>query len=437
MKISKSTFIWAVSFTLVGLGIVVLLIAPTGIDTPEPSPVQEIYYADNISAAHQQILDRFNREYQGKIRVIPVNLPFSKFSTNERKELLTRALRSKSDRIDVFAVDVIWVPRFARWTMPLTPYFSEEEIQGILPIALKSCYMNGKLYAVPLYTDVGVMYYRRDLISRLANSERIEQKIQNSLTWRELIHLGRRLGQTGRPFYVFPADNYEGLVCSFVEGMANFGKTFLDSTGLHLTVPEAIKTLRLLVDLVNRYRLTPSEAVHFDEVEGYYFAVQHDAYFLRGWPGFLEHNRELLQDYHLLDKIWLAPLPHFSGGKPAFVIGGWNLMISRFSRNKDAALKLVKFFLREDNQKLLHQIGGYIPIQQSVYRDSAFVNSARELQNYRRLLRHGVHRPYFVQYTKISDVLSFYLKQAIAGHLSPQTALQMAQDEIQKQVFSK
>jgi multiple sugar transport system substrate-binding protein len=32
--------------------------------------------------------------------------PFQKFSTNERKELLTRSLRSKSDRIDIFSVDL-------------------------------------------------------------------------------------------------------------------------------------------------------------------------------------------------------------------------------------------------------------------------------------------------------------------------------------------
>jgi hypothetical protein len=59
-------------------------------------PVQ-VYFADNISHSHKLVIEEFNRLYRGKIEVIPDNLPFEKFSTNDRKELLTRSLRSKSD----------------------------------------------------------------------------------------------------------------------------------------------------------------------------------------------------------------------------------------------------------------------------------------------------------------------------------------------------
>lgn len=85
----------------------------------------KLYYVDNISETHQRLIDRFNQRYAGRIEVIPVNLPFSKFSTNERKEILARSLRSKSERIDVFAVDIIWTQRFAKWSHPLDAYFDE------------------------------------------------------------------------------------------------------------------------------------------------------------------------------------------------------------------------------------------------------------------------------------------------------------------------
>ncbi|MCK5075711.1 MAG: hypothetical protein KAR38_05015, partial [Calditrichia bacterium] len=71
----------------------------------------KVYFVDNISDAHVVLIDKFNREYEGEIEIVPVNLPFAKFSTNERKELLARSLRSKNDGIDIFAVDLIWVPR--------------------------------------------------------------------------------------------------------------------------------------------------------------------------------------------------------------------------------------------------------------------------------------------------------------------------------------
>ena len=93
------------------------------------SPLTEngikLYFADNITAGHQIIIDKFNRIHQDKIQVIPVNLPFSKFSTNERKELLARTLRSRSERLDIFAVDVIWNHRFAKWAEPLDDYFPD------------------------------------------------------------------------------------------------------------------------------------------------------------------------------------------------------------------------------------------------------------------------------------------------------------------------
>jgi beta-glucosidase len=72
--------------------------------------ITKIYFADHISPAHEELIRKFNIAYENKIEVIPINLPFSKFTTNERKELLARALRGKSDRIDIFSVDLIWIP---------------------------------------------------------------------------------------------------------------------------------------------------------------------------------------------------------------------------------------------------------------------------------------------------------------------------------------
>ena len=116
----KSKKIPLLSFTFIIIGTLTILVylfikrtAPAA-DIPA-----RIYFADNISVAHEALIKRFNEIYRGEIEVIPVNLPFSKFSTNERKELLVRSLRSKSDLIDVLAVDLIWVPRFAKWCEPL------------------------------------------------------------------------------------------------------------------------------------------------------------------------------------------------------------------------------------------------------------------------------------------------------------------------------
>ena len=190
----------------------------------ERSGPRRVFFADNISTAHEAIIARFNELHKGRIEVVPVNLPFTKFSTNERKELLARSLRTRSDRIDVFAVDLIWVTRFSKWAEPMDRHFPRESLATTLPQALESCTVDGALMALPLYVDIGLMYYRSDIVGRLPDSSAIEEALRRSITWDELTALRDRLNYRGRPFYVFQGKAYEGLICNYFEHVASQGR---------------------------------------------------------------------------------------------------------------------------------------------------------------------------------------------------------------------
>jgi multiple sugar transport system substrate-binding protein len=435
IKISTSIF----AFGVLVIGVLIIFVyPPSGVDEREENPITRIYFADNISSGHQKLIDRFNQEFQGKIEVVPVNLPFNKFSTNERKELLARSLRSKSNRIDVFAVDLIWVPRFARWCQPLDSYFTSKERNQIINYALESCYFQGQLVAMPLYIDVGMMYYRRDIIQTLPDAPAIEQQLRQSITWDEFIQLSQRFSHLNNPFYFFMADNYEGLICSFVEGIASQNQTMFSGDSVQLNTPEARKSLQLLVDLVHKYKITPVAVTKYDEFQCYFHALKTDGLFLRGWPGLRRHFRQIVADTSKIHFLEEAALPHFSGGRPAFVFGGWNLMISKFSANKAAAIQFLKFTQRQESQKMMLQEGGYLPIIHAVYQDSLLLAQVPDLQFCRSLLDQGVHRPFHVDYTKISDIISYYLNLAIAKEISVAAALEGATNAINtKQVIIK
>ena len=94
--------------------------------------VKEIFFADRITAAHRILIDEYNKLNAGKVKVIPIDFPNTDFSTNERKEVVARSLRGHGDGIDLFAVDVIWVQRFAKWCEPLDKYFSDTARSKIL-----------------------------------------------------------------------------------------------------------------------------------------------------------------------------------------------------------------------------------------------------------------------------------------------------------------
>ena len=113
-------------------------------------------------------------------------------------------------------------------------------------------------------------------------------------------------------------------------------------------------------------------------------------------------------------------------------------MISKYSTKKDAVIKFIKFALEEENQKVLFEEGGYIPIRKSIYQDSKYIAEHPDLNFYLKLLRHGVHRPYLEDYTKISDVLSYYAKLAIENKITVDAALNQAEQLINsKQVLLK
>ncbi|MGE5497950.1 MAG: extracellular solute-binding protein, partial [Syntrophothermus sp.] len=410
--------------------LVALIITVVGFILPYSSniyvrdKVTKIYFADHISDVYQKVIDEFNEKYKGKIEVIPVHLPFEKFTTNERKELLTRYLRTKSDRIDVFSVDQIWVPRFAKWGTPFETIPNPVSPDSLLNTALKSCYYNGRLVAAPLYIDVGLMYYRKDILSSFKDPEKLDSRIRSSLTWDEFIRLSHSLsGNRQKPYYVFQADDYEGLVCNFLELLAAQGKNLYDDGGkLQLNTPEAHKALQLLIDLVHKYKLSPQSVSEFRDHNSELYFIQNDGLFFRGWPSFLRDARRDFGNSDKIASIGLAPLPHFPGFKPVSTLGGWNVMISKFSSKKEESMEFIKFLVSRSVQMKLYQEGQYLPVNVNIYNDSLSLNEQKDLKFFHSLITSGVYRPALENYTKISDVISYFLYLAVKNEISAETA---------------
>ncbi len=419
------------SVFFVGIAFVILVvffsIILDSIHSPNSKKATKIYFADNISPALKILIDRFNLAYEGEIEVVPIDLPFSKFSTNERKELLARSLRSKSDLIDVFAGDLIWSARFAKWVHPLNYFFESSELNLILNYSLESCYYEEKLVAIPLYIDVGLMYYRRDILEKHPQFYIWEEILKKSITWEDFIELQKRYFRGVNPFYMFPAKNYEGLVCSMAELILSQNKSSFSKDTITINTPESKRALQLLVDLVNKYHLTPSAVLNFDEYQSYVYSLKNDAIFFRGWSGFMQNHSRIIEEAGKKGLFGVAALPHFEGSSPVSVFGGWNLMISKSSNHLDEAVKFLKFALKKENQEMMYSVGGYLPVNYQVYQDRKFVDQNEFLDYYQKLLKNGVHRPYTSYYTKKSDIISFYVHQAIKKELTTEEALAKAE----------
>ena len=415
---------------VLGFAVIVVIIFNSNLsdrrNINEDIRITTINYVSHISSAHQKVIDQFNKKYNGRIKVESINLPFEKFSTNERKELLARYLRSKSDRIDVFTVDQIWVPRFAKWVYQLEDYFNQSEKDKLLIYGMNTCNFNDSLIAIPFYLDIAVMFYRQDLLDTLPNSEILQQKILKSVFWEDLISINSNININSKPFFLFPADDYEGLMCIFVELMESQGKSLIENGELQLESKEAVRSLELLVNMVNKYNLTPREVVNSRESEIYTTYLDNNGLFLIGWPAFLNEYPKFSIDKELFNNIKIAPIPHFKEGKLASTFGGWNLMISKFSKNVDEAVLFIKYLISEEAQSILYLEGGYLPINNSLYQSP----EDYKLHFYNELMKSGVYRPFLENYTKISDIIVEYLNRAIKKEITVEQALKGARKKI-------
>ena len=246
--------------------------------------IKTIYFADRMTAAHRILIDEYNDLHKGKVKVIPIDFPNNDFEHQSRKEIVARSLnRGRGDGIDLFAVDIIWVQRFAKWAEPLDKYFSDKEKDAILSQAMSSCYNDGELVAIPIDMVQTIMYYREDILKKLKNGDEIINKIQNGITWNDFIKLKSEMGLKN-PFYFFPAADYEGLVCSFLEELLSLEPDYFQKNGFNFETRQAEKSLQLLVDLVNKYKISPKDVTQYTEIHTYEHFINDDGIFLKGWP---------------------------------------------------------------------------------------------------------------------------------------------------------
>ena len=190
-KLSSSNQAWGIA-VLCAIALVYFTIFAFLFKRPTEH-VTEFYFADRMTEAHRILINQYNQSHAGKIKVIPVDFPNPDFSTDTRKEILARSLRGDDDGIDLLAVDVIWVQRFAKWCEPLGKYFTDEERKRITPIALGSCYHEGELVAVPLDISEGVVYYRADLLANEPRGKELLQKVQSVMSWDDFLKIKKGL----------------------------------------------------------------------------------------------------------------------------------------------------------------------------------------------------------------------------------------------------
>ncbi len=170
-----------------------------------------------FSEGRQQELQQFTRETGIQVKLLP-----SPEAAREQLVLWRELLRTGASDPDVYGVDVIWPGMLAEYFLDLKPYFSNE-ISAHFPAIVTSYTVDNKLVALPHHGNIGLLYYRTDLLRQYGYGG-------PPRTWDELESMAARI-QAGerakgkKEFwgFVWQGAAAEALTCNALEWQASEG----------------------------------------------------------------------------------------------------------------------------------------------------------------------------------------------------------------------
>src|SRR5690606_36067761 len=130
------------------------------------------------------------------------------------------------------------------WLLP-----ADVALDDFFPAARAATLYQGRSYAVPWFVDVGMLYYRTDLVERPPAT--FDELYAQAAAAKE---------RTGIDYgFVFQAARYEGLVTVFVEYLGGFGGTILGPDGsVEVDSEASIRALSSLYAAIHERKVAPT-----------------------------------------------------------------------------------------------------------------------------------------------------------------------------------
>jgi len=283
----------------------------------------------------------------------------------------------------------------------------------------------GKIWGVPWFTDVGLLYYRKDLLDQSGFPGPPE-------TWDELKRIALKVKQDSglQQGYVFQGVNYEGGVCNGLEYIWTHGGDVLGSQQNRVIINriEARNGLRTERHIVED-GVAPQRVHTFTEGESAERFLDRKAVFCRYWPGLygaFGQPGELRRD-----QVGVAELPRAAGVQQGGgCLGGWNMFINAASAHQNEAWQFIEFMTDEARQKRMARDGSYLPTHEDLYQDAQLLNQVPILKLSKEALEHGRPRPIHPRYLDMSEEMAQWFHLSLTGVFTPAQATETLRREL-------
>jgi multiple sugar transport system substrate-binding protein len=360
------------------------------------------------------------REFESRHPGVRVKSEAMPWNSDEQHQFYVINLESGRPGFDVLMLDVIWTPEFAQagWLLDLTPYVPPAEVAAHFPSAVEAATHRGRLWGIPWIMNVGLLYYRADLLAKYG--------FRPPATYDELIAQVRRIrageGDARLDGYLWQGKQYEGLVVNALEALWANGARLLGEDGVLFPdlarAEEALGLLRALID----EGVSPAWVTAAEEELSRRAFGDGRAIFLRNWPYAMDLFE--LPTSPVRGKVGIAPLPrHHHGPGGAGSTGGAHLGVHRHTRHPDLAIELVRFLTGPAAQKAMAAGVALNPTRPALYHDGDLVRTHPNLPLIHALTLAGRPRPVTPYYLMLSTTLQPELSAVLVKVKEPRAMM--------------
>ncbi|MFJ4028906.1 ABC transporter substrate-binding protein [Paenarthrobacter sp. NPDC089989] len=376
-------------------------------------PITYVQGKDNSNVV-RPLIDKWNAAHPDE----KVTFKEQSDQADQQHDDLVQNFQAKNANYDVMSVDLIWVAEFAAkgWLQPLKDK-TAISTDGMLESTVKSATYNGTLYAAPQSSDGGILYYRGDLVTTPPK------------TWDEMMQMCDIAKQNNIGCYAGQFAKYEGLTVNAAEAINSAGGKIVDDSGkAAVNSAEAKAGLNNLVQAYKDGNI-PTEAVTFQEEQGRQAFEAGKLLFLRNWP-YVYNLAKTDGSSTVKDTFKMAPLPG-KDGPGASSLGGHNIAMSVYSKNKATVADFIKYITSEETQRFYATQGSLAPVLTKLYDDQELVTKLPYLPVLKTSIENAVPRPVTPFYPAVTKAVQDNAYAALKGEKTVDSAISDMQSAIE------
>lgn len=315
---------------------------------------------------------------------------------------------------------------------PLDSYFTEDEKNQFKYQAIRSVTYNGEMIAVPFAMTTYAMYINLDLFRQRG----VEPPIDGNWTYDEFIEKMKKLtwdddGDGKNDYYGFMSfvkPNYYNIWGIILSD----GAEILDqNSGEYIFYGEkALKGTQKIVDLRNKYNVTPKEFGYLDENNA--------------WDMFAKGKRvavyptgswavNVLENNYLKGEGFDFAVANYPIGEMRIPISlnngvsAYGIFKQQDKKKLDMCVKFLKFITNEENQRTLDKLGLF-PVNKNVndlYSNNEKMKRLEDCLYYTQII------PRHEKWKDIDRILQAQIRLAIIGEKTTQEALDEAKNQVE------